>query len=145
MRYHLLQNFFEKVVKIKETSFLLAQWSRALSEKKNVTAIFAKYQIFCFAQGSKWAILENFLSSDIWDIVILGFLPFKEIKQFRSKIIIYGTFKVTESKYVTNNFCFHDEFAKSKAVCFLIFPLTSLGRGKTSPYSIKKDYGFPAS
>ena len=28
--------------------------------------------------------------------VILGFLPYKEMKQFRGKMIIYGTFKVTE-------------------------------------------------
>ena len=115
--------------------------------KKNVTAIFAKYQIFCFAQGTKWAIFENFLLGNFWNVVILGFLPYKEMKQFRGKVIMHSTFKVTESKYVTNNFCFHDGFEKSKAFCFWIFPLIAPGRGKTLHYSIKKGfttkYGFP--
>ena len=47
---------------------------------------------------------------------------------------------MTESKYVTKNFCFHDELEKQKGVCFSIFPLTAVGRGKTLPYSIKKGF-----
>jgi len=49
------------------------------------------------------------------------FLPYEAKKQFTSKITKYGTIKVIDSKYVNNNFCFHDEFEKENAVSFWIF------------------------
>ena len=58
------------------------------------------------------------------------YLPYKARKQFRSKITKQANFKVTKSKYVTNNFCFHDEFEKLDTVCFLIFLPDRTRKGK---------------
>ena len=56
--------------------------------EKNMTAMLTKYQFSCFAQGSKWALNENFSASLFWEILILEYLLYK------GKLILRGNLKV---------------------------------------------------
>ena len=56
--------------------------------EKNMTAMLTKYQFLCIAQGSKWALNENFSASRFWEILILEYLLYK------GKLILRGNLKV---------------------------------------------------
>ena len=118
---------------------------KVVEKKNSKDKTFSRW--FSTSKGIENCRNKNFLTRAFWEDAILMFLPYKARKWFTSKITKWGTFKVSESKYVTNKFCFHDEFEKSKALFLWIFHLTAPGRGKTLHYSIKKGfttkYGFP--
>ena len=71
-----------------------SQWSWALSGQNKMSQLsLLNAKFFALPKDQNELYLKNL-----------------SMKQFRSKIIIYGTFKVTGWKYVTDNLYFHDIF-----------------------------------